>query len=181
MHIVGALLGAILSGLFLWVVWGNGREVIGMWIDKYNAGVRAKKDAVAIAANRRKALAAPLRAIDDPREGALVVLMRVCLARGEVTPEQREVIAAIAREKFDLTERVEHHLSLAEFAAKQAPSSEDVINSLVPLFHDRLTDDERGDLLLMLDQVASLHGGPTDVQETFVARFRTKLGYKPNL
>lgn len=178
MPIFLAILGAIGSGLFMWLVWGNGMDVINQWLDGRAQQKKEAQDARAIADARDRALRAPLRAVEDPREAALVLLARLAQARGEMTPEQRAAIADLAREKLDLDEKLEHQIAVAEFAAKQAPSNMDVINDLAPLFQLRLTEEEVADLIGMVDAVGALHGGPTEAQITFITRLEARLGFK---
>jgi len=181
MPVVLAILGAIASGLFMWVVWGNGMEVINHWLDGRAQRSKEARDAKAIAANRERALRAPLRAIEDPREAALVLLLGLAGIRGDITPEQRDVVAANARDKLGLGEKLDHQIALAEFAAKQAPSSNDVVNDLAPLFQLHLNDDELADLMAMVEAIAAVHGGPTEAQSTFITRLQARLGFKPQV
>ena len=77
MPVILAVLGAMMSGLFMWVVWGNGMEVINHWIDQRAAKSKAEKDALAIADARDRASRAPLRALEDPREAVMVLLSKL--------------------------------------------------------------------------------------------------------
>lgn len=176
MPVIAAILGAIASGVFLWVVWGNGMQVIHAWLDQRGAKTKAQKDAKAIADARDRAARAPLRAIEDVREAALVLLCKLATARGEMTAEQRAAIRELAEGRLGFTGKLENQLALAEFAAKSVAEPTQVVADLTPLLHVRLTAEEKDDLVQMLDSIAAIHGGPTGKQEEMIERLHKRLG-----
>lgn len=175
MPVIGAIIGAILSGLFMWLVWGNGMQIIQQWLESRARNAKALKDANAIADARDRAKRAPLRAIEDPREAALILLVHLARLRGELTREQRECISALASGHLGLTERPQHHIALAEFAARQVGNGDEVVSDILPLFYARLSPEEISDLFGMLDELAALHGGPTDAQSAMIERTKKRL------
>ncbi len=181
MPVILAILGALMSGLFMWVVWGNGMEVINHWLDQRAEKSRAEKDSRAIADAREKAARAPLRAIEDPREAVMVLLSKLAMLRGEITAEQNVALSAIATDRLGLPGKPEHHTTLAAFAAKAATSADSVVADLTPLFHVKLSDEELDDLFAMLAEIAALHGGPTEAQEQMIGRVRSRMNYKGDL
>lgn len=178
MPVILAVLGAMMSGLFMWVVWGNGMEVINHWIDQRAAKSKAEKDALAIADARDRAARAPLRALEDPREAVMVLLSKLAMQRGEITAEQNLALSKIAMDRLGMGGKPEHHTTLAAFAAKSAKDADSVVADLTPLFHVRLSGEEMDDLFAMLNEIASLHGGPTEAQEQMIARVRSRMNYK---
>ena len=178
MPVIIALLGAIMSGLFMWMVWGNGMEVVNHWLDKRADQSKQARDAKAIAEARDRAARAPLRAIEDVREAALVLLCILTRARGEMTEEQRVLIAGLVRDRLMLEGKAENHISLAEFAVKNAPSLDSAVHDVTPLLFARLDDTQKSDLMAMLNEVASLHGGATDKQSEIIERLTSRLGVK---
>lgn len=177
MPVLLAVLGALMSGLFMWVVWGNGMEVINHWLDRRADKAKTQKDAKAIAEARDRARRAPLRSIEDPREAAMVLLTKLAMLRGEITAEQNLLLSKIAMDRLGLSGKPEHHTALAAFAAKGAPDGDAVVADLSPLFHVRLNAEERDDLFAMMDEVAGLHGGATEAQETMIERLAKRLSY----
>lgn len=180
MPVIIALLGAIMSGLFMWMVWGNGMEVVNHWLDKRADKSKQARDAKAIAEARDKAARAPLRAIEDVREAVLVLLCALANARGEMTEEQRSLITGMARERLMLEGKVENHVSLAEFAVKQAPNLDAAIHDVTPLLFARLDETQKADLSAMLNEVIALHGGPTEKQDALALRITSRLGLQPS-
>jgi uncharacterized tellurite resistance protein B-like protein len=178
MPVILAILGALMSGLFMWFVWGNGMEVIHHWLDQRAAKSKTAKDAIAIAEARDRAARAPLRALEDPREAVLVLLSKLAMLRGEITAEQNVALSRIAMDRLGLGGKAEHHTALAAFAAKAAKDGDSVVADVTPLFHTRLSKEEMDDLFAMLAEIAGLHGGPTEAQEKMIERVRSRLGYK---
>lgn len=177
MPVILAIIGAMFSGLVMWVIWGNGMEVINHWIDQHAAKTKAQKDAKAIAEAKDRAASAPLRAIEDPREAALVLLSKLAMLRGEITAEQNLALSKIAMDRLGLSGKPEHHTTLAAFAAKASKDADSLVADLTPLFHTRLNGEEMDDLFAMLGEIAGLHGGPTEAQERMIDRMHSRLNY----
>jgi len=178
MPVVLAILGALMSGLVMWVIWGNGMEVIHHWLDQRSAKAKAEKDSKAIADARDKASRAPLRALEDPREAVMVLLSKLAMLRGEITAEQNLALSKIAIDRLGLPGKPEHHTALAAFAAKAARDANSVVADLTPLFHIKLSGEELDDLFVMLNEIAALHGGATEAQEEMIGRVRSRMNYK---
>lgn len=177
MPVIAAILGAIMSGLFMWVVWGNGMQVINHWLDGRAAKAKQAKDTKAILDARERAASAPLRAMTDPREAALVLLTKLAMLRGEITAEQNLALSKIASDRLGLSGKPDHHCALAAFAAKAARDENALVADVTPLFHTSLSLEERDDLFAMLNEIAALHGGATEAQESMIARVKSRLNY----
>lgn len=175
MHIIGAILGAIMTGLFWWIIFGNGKEAIDMLLDKRNAENRAKKSAENSLAAREQERRAALRAISDPREAATAVMVAVAESRGTVTDEQTAEIKAQMRTVLGFADALDHHLSVAQHASRRAAVPATVIDETAQLFQSHLDARERGELVAMVDAVAKLHGGPTEAQASLIERLRRAL------
>jgi uncharacterized tellurite resistance protein B-like protein len=178
MPVILALVGAFFSGVVMWLIWGNGLQVVHQWMDQSAERARHEKSAKAIAAARERASRAPLRAIEDPREAALVLLTKLAMQRGDITAEQNLALSKIAMDRLALDGKPEHHTTLAAFAARAAKDADAVVADLTPLFHIRLTAEEKDDLFAMMAEIAALHGGPTDAQERMIARTQSRLSYQ---
>jgi uncharacterized tellurite resistance protein B-like protein len=99
-----------------------------------------------------------LRAVDDPRDAAAVLMLLVARAHGDPTREQIAAIENKLREVFgferELTERMTH----ARFIARHAETFSQAAAIFAPLFKQRLSFTERGDLIDMLEEVAPERG-----------------------
>jgi hypothetical protein len=178
MPVILAIIGAFFSGMFMWLVWGNGMEVINAWLDARAAKAKEKRDAEAIAAARERATRAPLRAIQDPREAALVLLTKLAMLRGDITAEQNVLLSRYTTERFGFEGMPEHKTTLAAFAARKAGDPDGVVADLTPLLHVELAPEALDDLFTMMNEIAALHGGPTEAQTRMIERTASRLGYR---
>ncbi|WP_284176924.1 hypothetical protein [Rhabdaerophilum sp. SD176] len=178
MPVILAILGALFSGFMMWMVWGNGMQVLNAWIDARSARAKEKRDAQAIADARERAARAPLRAIQDPREAALVLLSKLAMLRGEITAEQNVLLSRFVTERFGFEGKPEHHTTLAAFAARGAGEADSVVADLTPILHVALETEALDDLFRMMQEVAALHGGPTEAQERMIERTKSRLNYR---
>lgn len=176
MHIIGALIGAILTGLMWWILLGNGREAINMWLDSRAEKDRQAKGTADTLRAREQEKRAPLRAIADPREAATAILVAIAEARGTLTDEQRHEIRAQMRTVLGYADELDHHLAVAQHASRTAGSAATVIDEAAAMLEERLGDNERAEMLDMAIAIAALHGGATDAQEALLAKLRKRLG-----
>lgn len=175
MPIIGAILSAVLTGLFYWVVFGNGKEAIMQWLDSRDEAKR-QKDATDSAVRAREDVErAALRQLGDPREAATALMTAVAEARGEMTPEQAHEIKAQMRTVLGYTDDLDNLLALGRHAARTARTPEAVLDETLPLFRERLTESEQDELVAMLEAVAAMHGGATERQTLLINRARERF------
>jgi hypothetical protein len=176
MPFVGAILGAILTGLFYWLVWGQGLEYIEA---RMRESRERKRDAERRATALESQRLAPLRTLSDARDAAAALMVLVARQRGVPTPEQVAAIEHDMREVLGFNRELPERLALARFAAERAGVAEEAVDTLAPLFRAKLDSAERNDLLSMLRRVAELHGGPTELQEKLIERTERRLREMP--
>ncbi len=162
MPIIAAIIGAVMTGLFYWFMFGGGMAYIDTRLRERDK----RKQRAALPAKQE---AAPLRSLQDPREAAVILMIAVALARGVPTPEQLDVVRDQMRDVLGFAADLSGHFAYCRFAAEQAPSPEGTIDDLADLLRRSLNRDERIELGSMLERVAALHGGPTERQERFVS------------
>lgn len=170
MPIIAALLGAIMTGVVWWLMFGRGLDYIEHRLQARGEARRARQAVEGRKTATRQLLLAPVRAITDPREAAALLMVLVAKARGLPTPEQmaaieQQMVTVLGLQPGEVAARLAYVLH----AADQAPSAEDAVEAASRLLRTALTPAEREDVRAMLDQVAALHGGPSDAQERLVA------------
>lgn len=175
MHIVGAIIGAVMTGIFWWILFGNGREAINYWLDKKNDETRAKQSASNSLQAREQERRAALRAIADPREAAVAVMIAVAESRGHMTDEQQAEIKAQMRTVLGFDNALEHHLTIAQHASRSASSPATVIDETADMFRRNLNRQELDELVSMVEAVCRLHGGPTDLQASLIERLKRSV------
>jgi hypothetical protein len=165
------IIALILSSLFFWAVY---------WFVRMD-GLEKIRDGMSRRRNeerRRKALEtqhiAPLQAVDDPRDAAIVLMLLIAGIADAPTREQYATVEATARSAFgferDLTER----MTLARFAAGRANNFEQAVGLFANLFRSRLTDSERGQLVEMVETVAA-HDGPSEAQREAIEALKRRF------
>lgn len=179
MPVIVAIIGALMSGLMMWMIWGNGIQVVNAWLDGRAGKAKEKRDAIAIADAREKAARAPLRSIADPRDAALVLLSKLALLRGDITAEQNVLLSRFVTTRFGFDGKPEHRTAWAAYTARSGGEAEIIVAELLPLFDETLPPEAVDDFFLMLDELAALHGGPTDAQTHLIVHLARKLGRPP--
>ncbi|WP_096487872.1 hypothetical protein [Methylorubrum populi] len=163
MPVIAAVVGAVMTGLMYYFIYGNGMEQLDRFLgDRRNAKLRARSETAF--------RAAPLRAIRDPADAAGVLMILVALARGTPTPEQEAVIEAEMRKVTAPDDDHGTRMAYIRHAAAQASDADTAVDHLAPLLREKLDASERDDLERMLEAVAVVHGGPIDAQEKLIAR-----------
>jgi hypothetical protein len=167
MPVIMAILGAVFLGLFYWLMWGQGLEYIE---HRWTTARKRRSDAEARAKSLESQQMAPLRSIDDPRDGAVVLMILMGRIRGVLTPEQQAAIEDEMRHVLDLEGEVTARFLYSQFAAEQVRDFDKALDGLAPLLREKLGRTERADLLAMLQAVATVHGGPTHEQDKALGR-----------
>jgi hypothetical protein len=116
---------------------------------------------------------AELRAIDDPRDAA-IVLMLLIPRGGDPTGEQISTIEKIALDTFKFDGELLGRMTQARFIAGRAGGFEQAVKLVFNLLNKRLTGEERRELVTMVSDVAR-HDGPTRAQTDAIAFLRQKL------
>ena len=134
---------------------------------------RRKQDALRAQA-RELEQTAPLRAIDDPRDAATVLMLMIPRGR-DPTAEQiariEDTMRVVLGVEHDLHERLTH----ARFIASRAQSFAQAAQLFADLFNKRLTAVERHELVGIVEEIARIDG-PTAVQLADVDVLKRRLG-----
>jgi hypothetical protein len=153
-------IGLVLSTLAAWLIY---------WF-VHLGGLDRAADMLSIRRNARrrqqaqvKEHSAPIAAVDDPRDAALILMLLIAGDASAPTREQYVAIEERARVVLgfdkDLSDRMVH----ARFVAGRADSFEQAAGIFSKLLTARLTDSERHELIEMLEAIA-LHDGPSEAQ-----------------
>jgi hypothetical protein len=122
---------------------------------------------------RERLRTAHLRAVEDPRDAAAVLMLLLAREQGEATREQIWLIEDKLRGlgvRDDLPER----MAKVRFIAGQTESFHLAARVFAILFRNRLSEDERRQLVAMLEEV-----GGSQSQREAIAVFRPMIGLVP--
>ena len=115
-----------------------------------------------------------LKAIDDPRLAAVVLMIQLVRTNGLLTRAERDTILALMSDPLGIGDReriYEQALQLTDRGRVFTPVAEE----LVPLFRARLSLPERQQLIDMLTEVANAYGEASDLQREAIVRLKRHL------
>ena len=151
MPMIAVILGTFALWTVYWFVRMGG-------INHIQARRRAREEAERAAAARTAARNAPLRAVDDPRDAAIVLMLLMARENGDPTREHIAEIERIARAAFGFDRDLTEHMTQARFIASRAESFAQAAAVLADLFNKHLTREEKRELVDMLGQAADFEG-----------------------
>jgi hypothetical protein len=167
MPIVILVAGTLLFWVIYWFVRMGG-------IDHFRERAAHRKDQAKLARARESAQLAPLRAIDDPRDAAVVLMLLIPRGR-DPTAEQIAAIEATMRTVFGLDHDLKERLTQARFIASRAQSFAQAAGLFANLFNQRLTIEERGELVGIVQAIAQ-SDGPSATQISDIADLKRLVG-----
>jgi uncharacterized tellurite resistance protein B-like protein len=146
-------------------------------VDHFRERAARRKEEARKAQARELERTAGLRAVDDPRDAATILMLLIARG-GDPTPQQ---IAAIERklvEVFGFEGELVERMTQARFIARGAASFEDAAKIFSDLFQKRLTGGERLQLIDMLRDIARLDG-PSPRQTDAIELLQQRMGLAP--
>jgi len=171
MPVIALILSTLLFWLIYWFVRMGG-------IDHLQDRIAKRKDEAKKLAAREASRLAPLRAVEDPRDAAAVLMLLVARAHGDPTREQIAAIENKLRTVFGFDRELTERMTQARFIARQAESFEQAAGVFADLFKRQLTSDERQHLIEMLEEVARTEMA-SEPQIEAIAALKPILGLVP--
>ena len=123
---------------------------------------------------RQSQQTAPLRAVDDPRDAATILMLLIPRGRD---PTDRQIVAieeamrGVLGFDHDVTERLTH----ARFIAGCAQSFAQAAGVFANLFNKRLTAEERRELIDIINKIAQIDG-PSAAQTAEIDVLKQRVG-----
>jgi uncharacterized tellurite resistance protein B-like protein len=145
-------------------------------IDHYRAKAAQRRETARLAEARQSERLAPLRAVDDSRDAAAVLMLLAARAAGDPTREQIAVIENILRSVFGFKEELTGRMAQARFTAARADSFEQAAGLFSDLLMKQLSPDERSQLIDMVEEVSAVEG-PSPAQSEAVAVLKRRIGF----
>jgi uncharacterized tellurite resistance protein B-like protein len=144
-------------------------------IEHFRERRKQREDDVKRAAAKEASRTAPLRAVEDPRDAAAVLMLLIARQNGDPTREQIALIEDKLRTVFGLAHELTERMTQARFIAREAIDFDQAAGVFAALFKKKLTADERYQLVDMLEEVAH-HEKPSEAQIEALSAFRPKIG-----
>jgi len=126
-------------------------------VDHFREQSVRRKDEARRAQARESERNAPLRAIDDPRDAATVLMLLIPRGR-DATAKQIATIEEKMRTVFGFDHDVNDRLTHARFIASRAQSFAEAAKLFADLFNKRLTGEERRELVGLVEEIAGIDG-----------------------
>src|SRR5262252_2053008 len=170
MPIVVLVAGTLVFWVIYWFIRMGG-------IDHFREQSARRKEEARRAQAREMERTAPLRAIDDPRDAATVLMLLIPRGR-DPTAKQIATIEETMRVVFGFDHDVNERLTHARFIASCAQSFAHAAGLFADLFKKRLTPEERRELVGIVEQIARIDG-PSAVQATEIDGLKRLVGLAP--
>jgi len=161
----------VASTLAFWVIYWFVR--MG-GVDHFREQSARRKDDARRAQARELKQTAPLRAVDDPRDAATILMLLI--PRGsDPTREQLAAVEQTMRAVFGFDKDLNERLTHARFVAGCAQGFEQAAGLLADLFNKRLTAEERHELVGMVEEIARIDG-PSTIQIEQIDALKRRVG-----
>jgi len=164
----------VASTLVFWVIYWFIR--MG-GVDHFREQSGRRKDEARCAQARELERSAPLRAIDDPRDAATVLMLLIPRGR-DPTAKQIATIEETMRAVFNFDHDVNERLTHARFIASCAHNFAQAARLFADLFNKRLTAEERCELVGIVEEIARIDG-PSASQTAEVDVLKRLVGLAP--
>ena len=168
MPILILLVSTLAFWLLYWFIRMDGLEHVAAIFD------RRKREAKRLKSREAERIA-PLRAVDDPRDAALILMLLMARIGHDPTREHVAAIEATARSVFEFDRDLTGRMTQARFIASRADSFDHAAGLFADLLRTRLTVDERLHLIDMLGGVARIEG-PSEAQSDAIDSVKRRIG-----
>lgn len=172
MPIIVAVLGALLLWVAFWFVRFGGVRML-----RARAAQRKEEERKQAACDSAKL--AHLRAMTDPRDAAAVLMLLIARHESDPTREQIALIEDKLRSVFGFDAELTERMTQARFVARQTEDFAQAVGIYRSVFQVQLTDDERRQLIDMLEDVARAEGGPSEGQTDAIAMLKRAIDLAP--
>jgi uncharacterized tellurite resistance protein B-like protein len=146
-------------------------------VDQFRERSTRRKQEARRAQARELQQTAPLRAVDDPRDAATVLMLLIPRGR-DPTAQQIAAIEGTMRTVLGFGADVNERLTHARFIAGSAQNFAQAAGLFADLFNKRLTAEERRELVGMVEEVARIDG-PSAIQTSEIDVLKRRVGLAP--
>lgn len=169
MHIIIAILGALAAAFWAFTHFMNaanqGREALG-----------EAKGVIRRGKWNRRVDQRLIENLSDPREAAAVLLYQIAAYDGAVTDRQQAQIVADMQASFDADDETAQGLyAFGRMAVGEINDAGNNVRKILRPVIDVCTNDEKRQLIELLERTSEVEGPPTDIQRRLIAEARRAL------
>ena len=162
----------VLSGLLGWLVyWLVRLEGFDLIAAQFKTAARAGRAKVYLEAAARTAG----RSVAEPRDGALVLIVKLGSVDNVNVPGAEAIIENAARDTFGNGNKVFEHRTFAEYVARNTPSFSVLFREPAPLVRQEAVNRREARSSRSPARCAMAAGGMTSVREEMITKVRTRL------
>ena len=126
---------------------------------------------------RRKTGKAGSDLVTDPREAAVVLMLEMARANGEVTADQKAAIQDIICDQFGFSsDEAEEVLVKASWVSAPEAGTDKLVRRMIKLICANVTHEEVVELDGMLERISEVDGLPSSAQLDVLQAFRRQTG-----
>ncbi len=123
----------------------------------------------------------PLQRVNDVRLAAVILMIQIVRTGSPITASEKTRILEFMENPLEIQTISATFERAWRYTQERTPFSL-VADPLLPLFREKLTGEERLQLVTMLTKVASAHSAPSELQREALARLKRRLiAGKPEL
>lgn len=168
MPILLGLIGIIVAGLF-WILRTHGTVKGLQEVNRDTKGLQRRA-----VSTFESLVGTPLQRVRDPRLAAVILMIQLVRTGSPLTASEKSQILDYMEKPLEV-DRISATFERAwGYTQARLPFSQ-VADALAPLLRDALTPAERGELIVMLTQVAGAHSPPSELQREGIARLKRRL------
>ena len=168
MPVIALILSTALFWVVYWFIQMGG-------FDHFRRRAAHRKEEARKREAKELARSSTLRAVDDPRDAAAILMLLIARVHGDPTREQIATIENLLRTEFGFGRELMERMTQARFIARQTDDFEQAATVFAGLFKTRLTAHECHRLIEMLEAVAR-QGGSPEHQIDAITAFRPMIG-----
>lgn len=175
MHIIMMIIGALATiGAIIWRIQVAAQAARQMGDMAKTAANLPRKFAFRHKTGKRGS-----RLVTDPREAAVILMLEIARAKGDISREYREKIHEIIREQFDFSDDdAEALIVQAAWVSQEEAGTDSLHRRMAKLVQAKVSEADLIDLDFMLTQVSEADGEPSRDQLTVIAVFRQITGIR---
>jgi uncharacterized tellurite resistance protein B-like protein len=162
MPIIAAVASILLFWVAYWFIRMGG-------LDHLRAKSAQKKEETRFVKARASEQTAPLKAVDDPRDAAIILMLLMARVNGDPTREQIARIEKIAATTFGFENELPGRMAQARFIGGRAERFEQAVGLFSDMLMQRLTPEERNQLIGMVEEIARADGSSLGQIEAIAA------------
>ena len=160
---------AIVGAILYWVIRAHSTVRAVQDINRDTKGLQSR-----VKYGLQSLIGTPLQRVRDPRLAAVILMVQLVRTGSPVTEAEEAKIMELMKHPLQIEDPPAMFGRAWDYTQARRPFST-AADELLPLLRNRLSDDERRELIEMLRQVASAYGEPSELQDEAIVRLKRRL------